>query len=112
MSYKIRVDYETGDSFGNESVSEKLDHVWKDVDIAKENLKRIKEHYQWYKSKHSRYSKKEGKKPKFECDEYFLYILLDDRSETRICASWCGYFERLYGASIVADEEDGWSFSL
>jgi len=45
--YSIKVSYQTGDSFGSNDVEE----VWEDfdnLDIAKENLKRIEEHYRQY----------------------------------------------------------------
>ena len=49
MEYKIRIDYCTGNSFGSEDMNEYLDLYWSNIDIAKENLKRIKEHYEQYK---------------------------------------------------------------
>jgi len=117
--YKIHVDYETGDSFGHEDTYTVLPFVWKNVDIAKENLKRIREHYEYYKAKNKvQYGKRIDTnviKPKY-CDakyEFSFSLLLDDGTESEnICASWCGYFETLYGAKIISDPEDGWSFTL
>jgi len=49
MEYKIKIEYCTGNSFGSEDESGYLDLSWKNIDIAKENLKRIKEHYEQYR---------------------------------------------------------------
>lgn len=118
MSYKIQVDYETGDSFGKEDTSIVLELSWEKAEIAKENLVRIKEHYEWICSKESRWEDDLPKPkwlPKNKDDfhnQHYLPILLDDGSEVEICASWTGYFETLYGAKIISDLEDGWSFRL
>lgn len=113
MSFNIKVEYETGDSFHTED-TETILESWNSLDIAKENLVRIKEHYEW--------SKAYGDKPKWvkpympignsNMSSYYIALLNDDREEYHVCASWCGYFETLYGASIVQSEEDGWSFRL
>lgn len=61
MSYVIKVDYETGDSFGtedtycyieyyDEKVKKYITLEWENVEIAKENLERIKQHYEWINS--------------------------------------------------------------
>ena len=48
--YKIKYNYNTGDSFGHQDGLESyLDMTWKNVDVAKANLKRIEEHYKQYK---------------------------------------------------------------
>lgn len=43
--YKIKIDYKTGDSFKTYNTSNMLELEWDNFDIAKENLKAIKEHY-------------------------------------------------------------------
>lgn len=43
--YDIEIDYTTGNSFGSERQKELLCNPVTDLDKAKENLKRIKEHY-------------------------------------------------------------------
>ncbi len=48
MKYKIKISYQTGNSFSNEDISSYLDGEF-DLDIAKINLKAIKEHYELYK---------------------------------------------------------------
>jgi hypothetical protein len=46
--YRIKISYCTGNSFGSEDTWEYLDLTWKNLDVAKENLKRISEHYTMY----------------------------------------------------------------
>jgi hypothetical protein len=49
MEYRIKISYQTGDSFHSEDAEDYLELTWKNIDIAKENLQRIKEHYEMYK---------------------------------------------------------------
>ena len=46
--YRIKISYSTGNSFGSDDTWDYLELTWKDLDIAKENLQRIKEHYTLY----------------------------------------------------------------
>lgn len=48
QEYRIKIDYMTGNSFGSENTSDYLELTFKDLNVAKENLKRIKEHYEMY----------------------------------------------------------------
>lgn len=48
--YKIKVHYQTGNSFGSENTVDFLDLSWDNLEIAKENLKAIKDHYKFYES--------------------------------------------------------------
>ena len=140
--YHILVEYQTGDSFSTEDTSDTLTG-WTDLDIAKENLKRIQDHYSWvaigecrgifcnhevckkasekhkqYSTQWGRFKQKEWKKtaPEFlkglEFPEYTIRLKQDDGSEKEKMVAWTGYFETLYGAKIISDPEDGWSFSL
>lgn len=57
--YRIKYTYDTGDSLNNSYDNE--DHLelsWDNIDIAKENLKRIQEHYNQYKELDSYRKKK------------------------------------------------------
>ena len=47
--YRIKISYQTGNSFGSEDTTDYLEITWDDIDIAKENLQRIREHYEMYK---------------------------------------------------------------
>jgi len=49
MKHKIKIWYTTGDSFGSHHRDEILEMEWDNLDVAKANLKRIKEHYICYK---------------------------------------------------------------
>jgi hypothetical protein len=116
--YIIKVEYKTGDSFHSYDTSTILED-WNDIEVAKENLQRIKEHYEFYDMRDSfklnYLSKKEKKKweEKFKNPPPFvviknelglsypsLKIKEDDGSEYSIFPDWCGYFERLYGAEV------------
>ena len=99
--YYIHVSYQTGDSFKHYDTSTNIELQWDNLDIAKQNLQRIKEHYAWYDTNHgngSYYIKDEDKAPKPDFvnnDKYSfrLNLLLDDGSEMIYSASaWCGYF--------------------
>lgn len=119
--YTINISYQTGDSFGSEDCEETIEHVFS-LDIAKKNLQRIKEHYEFYqKIKNGRLSKKERdellkSKPEFynEKHPFCLELLLDDNGNTiSMVCFWIGYFERLYGAEIILVENtDGMSFRI
>ena len=100
--YEIQIDYQTGDSFNTEEIEgEAIGLVNRDLDKAKENLKRIKDHY-------ARCSDNPN-----TGDRYQL-TLLQDEGEITITPFWIGYFETLRGANIVCSEEgeDDMSFNL
>jgi len=121
--YRIKYSYRTGDSFHSEDCVSTLEFEWRDLEKAKEALKRIKEHYAWYESKENYYGrKKELEKPawhnvnsehvQLSGEHYLINIEMDNGNEVQFWAPWCGYFEHLYGAEIVVDGEadDGMSF--
>lgn len=119
--YAIRVNYRTGDSFNTWDESETLELKWKNVKIAKENLQRIKEHYEWCDSHRPRSIIKKPKldkpewlknKPEQKYHQFLLWLLNDKKEEVQCNVNWTGYFETLKGAQIIADPEDGWSFEL
>ena len=43
--YTIKVSYQTGNSFNNSDEVDYIDMSWKDKDVAKKNLKAIRDHY-------------------------------------------------------------------
>jgi hypothetical protein len=120
MKYQIKIDYRTGDSFSSEDTSDVLEEVWTNLDIAKQNLVRIKEHYVWYEDRYDKPWKKGDRveKPKWLTYEdkhdarEIIMLLTDEGKEWQFWASWCGYFETLYGAEIILEEDDGLSFTL
>lgn len=97
--YDIEIDYETGNSFGREECTgESVGIVTSDPAKAKENLKRIQEHYAVCRDNPD-YGKR-----------YSLPLLTDDGERT-ISPFWIGYFETLRGAKIVSID-DGLSFTI
>lgn len=49
MKYRIKYTYDTGDTFSNQYGLEGfLELDWENLEVAKDNLKRIKEHYSLY----------------------------------------------------------------
>jgi|14_taG_2_1085336.scaffolds.fasta_scaffold02882_8 hypothetical protein len=111
--YKIVINYETGDSFRSESASYIL--KCSTLEIAKENLKRIKEHWAYYSwAEDDRRGWAEGPKPKIPSgtkieDHYgsprFCLSLATEKDEWLMrVPPWCGYFETLHDATIEPDE--------
>lgn len=126
MKYDIKITYDTGDSYNTYSNVEKmLGLEMDDLVLVKENLKRIKEHYDFYKADRelSRgfYSKGKNRKLELEkainqakqkpwySDKYpdmTLILVLDDCNPFQVGAFWCGYFETLKCAEIIQDQSD------
>lgn len=102
--YKIKVTYKTGDSFSTRDTEGLIEHVWTNLEVAKQNLKRIQEHYAWYES--TRFSfRTELPKPSFAHPEHewSLKLLHDDGQEFDYGSFWIGMFETLYGLEIILD---------
>lgn len=107
MEYRIKYNYNTGDSFNTyEGEEGYLELTWKNLDVAKENLKRIEEHYKQYKSfnGYQSYNRKPRKdiieenqnKDWFVKENENCIILYGDNKEPfQFWAPWCGYFESL-----------------
>ena len=116
MKYTIKVNYSTGDSFSNYDTSTILDYNWTNLDIVKENLKAIQDHYKLYQLYNSppwdlNKSKIQNMKKNYEkkwwyFDEYSQYFKLDDGTLVRNYNSWVGYFEHLYGAEIISKDDE------
>ena len=77
--YKIKVFYETGDSFGSNDTETILEPEWEKLDVAKENLKRIKTHYKIYQRlDHHNYSwHKEKRFDEKKLPDYVIYDFLE-----------------------------------
>jgi hypothetical protein len=129
MSYRIKITYQTGNSFISHNVYEYLDLSWKNLDVAKENLKRIKEHYDMYcivdgyvtpKGKIHLFKMNEDKdwfvniptltkeeeyRPDFHYATYCLFIKADNGNKMQMSAFWCGYFEKLIEIEIVLSND-------
>ena len=124
MKYRIKIFYQTGDSFGSEDRTEYLEMEWDNLDVAKANLQRIKEHYTCYKIS-STYNKNYFSAEERELfdikhtkdwfvsyrkgSDDFLYTLRlksDQGNDWQLSAYWCGYFEHLYSAEIEIHNSD------
>lgn len=116
--YVIKINYNTGDSFHQESdVVKNLELEFYDIGVAEANVQRILEHYKFYASLNKRFSpyyykdqkeKKEIEKEaltkdwaaknkkgtKYEYD-FCLTLYTDEGNPWRLSAFWCGYFESL-----------------
>ncbi len=113
--YSIKITYETGDSYSTRTETDFVDMEWGNLEIAEENLDRIKEHYEYYEANndHSFYGDKKGRdliigraktRPWFFKRYDFCLMLLDDKNkEFQYHTFWCGYFERLLEAEIVQE---------
>jgi len=100
MIYEIQIDYGTGDSFHSEDIEgEPIGIVNENLEMAKENLRRIKEHYKKYSDSS-------------DFDERYELELLLDEGVHKITPFWIGYFETLHGAKIVTLGDNDMSFEL
>jgi hypothetical protein len=121
MKYRIIINYNTGDSFSNvPNQEETLDGEWESLDVAKENLQSIKEHYMMNielsratpKKKEEILEKNSDKSwfcprdGKLVWDSsYSLKLKMDNGNYWQISTGvWCGYFESLNSAKIVPDD--------
>ena len=116
--FKIKYSYKTGDSFHSEDKEKILEFDWIDLQLAKQALQRIREHYLWYESINNSYSfrPKNIERPEWhikELDESgldehsipnMLVLQMDEGKQVQFWCPWCGYFEHLYGAEIVLNE--------
>ena len=120
MGWRIRLHYETGDSFQTHEEDAYLESVWEDVEVVKENLRRIEEHYAYASQSDCRrgetYESAKGaawmidpaagdnaRQPADYITRAALMLRLDDGTEYQVGAFWCGYFERLL--YIEAEQE-------
>lgn len=119
--YKIKVEYSTGNSYGSEDTESFIDLEWDNLDIAKENLQAIKEHWGFYReygghwfSNHKEKKDYSGKWWYPEIDgvigadniHHCMKLKADNGKTMQQWNFWCGYFEYLIGAEIVTDESD------
>lgn len=115
--YTININYDTGDSFNSyPNQEETIELEFKNLEIAKENLIAIKEHYKLYKSYENSYSRKkdnEALENEYKdrywkvssndpwADKYRINFKTDDGKIMQIYCFWCGYFENLNYAEVV-----------
>ncbi len=98
--YRIKYNYDTGDSFANYPDNEEfLELEWQNIEVARANLVRIKEHYEQYRKVNSWGGRGNDQ-------EYCINLYTDDNVKMQIMAPWCGYFESLNSAEIVGKTFD------
>lgn len=119
MPYFIKISYSDGDSFKNWEDERNIDLEWKNIEVAKENLKRIKQHYKEYeffdgweswKVKETDIKKREDELKSFSWFskgdwKHSIILKTDEGDDFQTSTFWCGYFESLLSAEIV--DEDG-----
>lgn len=125
--YTIQVYYKTGNSFGSHEETDEIGLVFKDIQQAKSALKSLKEHYNFYKEFDKKCNKtKEDLEEitvrnyswfnyeydfkSYDWPMYTCNVECCDGSIRSIPTDmWCGYFERLLSAQVVAatiDDDD------
>lgn len=114
--YRIKYVYDTGDSYHTEyNRVGYLEITWCDLDTAKDNLRKIKEHYQYYLDIEKASSFKEIKTIKKIASQRDWFVkkyeacfclTTDKGSVVQIYAPWCGYFEKLNEVEIEVNNAD------
>lgn len=105
--YYIEIHYKSGNSFNTYEETDNLGLEWDDLEVAKENLQRIKDYHAWYEDNHGFRLHSERNDPRIpqpDCvDKRFdtsIHLITDSGSDLMISTFWCGHFETLYWAKI------------
>lgn len=113
--YKIIVNYDTGDSFGQYPDQEtECIEEWNDLEAAKENLLRIQEHNRAYKKingwgHHGKGEWKDYNNERWYCTnspEFSIMLSKDDGTLYQECCGWVGYFETMNYAEVRQNKDD------
>jgi hypothetical protein len=99
MMYDIEIEYETGNSFGRHDETDLLLLPVSSLEMAKENLGRIKAHYAKYQDNPN-------------TGTAYQLTLLSENGDHTIIPFWIGYFETLHGAKIVTSGENDMEFTV
>lgn len=107
--YDIKIFYRTGNSFGSEDAIDNLDLPVESLDIAKENLQRIKTHTEVMRKLDNSY--REIDKPVipdfYIVDTRGIILKIDNERTHQIdYPFWTGYFESIQRAEIIAIGDD------
>lgn len=119
--FTLLVKFRDGDSFGIKDHEEELDFSWS-LETAKENLKRIKEHYTFRSNQINYISicladrekellKKVKEQRWFGGDEryweYHIILIQDDGSTFDYdCLPWVGYFASLQSITVISKTKE------
>jgi len=107
MKYQINIHYITGHSLHTEATMDSLELIWSQEQIALQNLKRIKEHFQYYDRLHSREPLPrptwfpDPPAQDLDYEQNSIELFTDAGKIWKIEVFWRGYFERLLKAEIV-----------
>jgi hypothetical protein len=111
MKYTIEIHYQTGDSFHTEECVKSIEPTWENLEMAKQSLKRIKNHYEYQREHCDIWS--DPKKPLPEGVEWnkkyrvIMLVLIDDNGNPFYYSDfWTGHFEQLHEAKIIISQED------
>ena len=118
VMYQIKIAYTTGNSFNTENREEIFDELeWENLDVAKENLKRIKEHYDWYCSLTHCHFWEKKEKPEWHNvnaehteGHNLINLITDDGKDFQFWPFWIGYFESLNYVEIVTKKDKSTKF--
>lgn len=122
--YKIRYNYNTGDSYTTESgLVRDLEYEWTDLMVCQENILAIKEHYEFYKKIHytAESHKKINELRKERRNKW--WAVTDHTNHWRedcciklksgfgdkmyeLSCPWCGYFESLNSIEMIRKSYD------
>jgi hypothetical protein len=113
--FKIKVEYETGNSFNKYDAETILEDTYTKVETVKENVERIKNNYEYCQNNSDSWNKPEKEKlPNgVVWDDKYRTILLetvdDNGNKFTTYPDWVGYFETLKAIRvIVVGEGLGW----
>jgi hypothetical protein len=105
MAFKIKISYQTGDSFSTEEREEFIEYEWENKNFAEASMRRIEEHYKWYENFENRYSLRKETiiKPNWVDDKnpWQIILISDEGKAFKYHSFWIGYFEHLYGVELV-----------
>jgi hypothetical protein len=106
--FKIKIDYETGDSFSTYCDSTYLEGSFEKIETVKENIQRIKNHCEFYKKYSNIWEKPNEDLPKGVVweEEHRCIVLetIDDEGNKFVeWPEWTGHFETLLEVSVVTN---------
>tara|TARA_Y100000593_G_scaffold94877_1_gene196863 strand:+ start:3621 stop:3995 length:375 start_codon:yes stop_codon:yes gene_type:complete len=118
--FKIKVVYESADSFGSEILEKLIDYEWKSIETAKKALQMIKEHHHFYQqcngdAERRNIEKSISKKPWFskrvhDIDvgwEFLIKLPIDEDAISKtFTVSWTGWGCDLHKAAIVLTSDE------
>lgn len=123
LCYCIEICYNTGNSFGSHEDRDIIPLSWENIDIAKENLKRIKEHNEFVSELNDSTYKIDNTRPRSEIidsisnrdwavltneyeSESYIKLMKDSGEFTEVQCFWVRYFESIISAKIIVNDED------